>query len=317
MFLAALFLATRLFAITPPTDQRDTLQCWAVSATARLDAVASRTVGHDLKLSPKYIVYMKTRAEVVRQILAGRFEHYEQGGIFPDAVEAAKQYGVMPEEAYSGFPREDAGLFRELNELIASYAGKKRPSKARVTGQVEKILAKHLAGKPPTTFAFEGESYTPESFFTTVMPGWDKARARELIYDRDAPRIPVRGRVTAFNGARYQTLRTSDRARLLAALRRSLERGEPTLLLYAVVDRERTEGDGIIGFEAHGARPRRPDKDAMEHYVLALEGRFDKRRRCAEILVKNSWDRRPGPNRGFHRIQRDYVPLITGVELVD
>ncbi|MBI3556060.1 MAG: hypothetical protein HY074_07340, partial [Deltaproteobacteria bacterium] len=49
----------------PPTDQKDTLQCWAVSAVARFDAIASHVKGSFVKLSPKYTVYTKTRAEVI------------------------------------------------------------------------------------------------------------------------------------------------------------------------------------------------------------------------------------------------------------
>ncbi|MBI3542727.1 MAG: hypothetical protein HY075_05565, partial [Deltaproteobacteria bacterium] len=122
---------------TPPTDQADTLQCWAVSATARLDVEASRAAGAPVKLSAKYAVYAKTRAEVVALVLARKLKlaygqlcetckpepvYYEQGGIYPDAVQAAKRYGVVPEEAYPGFPEKDEELFRSLNRLLGGYA---------------------------------------------------------------------------------------------------------------------------------------------------------------------------------------------------
>ncbi|MGZ3686973.1 MAG: hypothetical protein ACXVBW_01650, partial [Bdellovibrionota bacterium] len=87
---------------TPVTDQQMTLQCWAVSSTARLDVDSSQTAGFELKLSPRFTYYTKTRDEVIYKILHHQFSlydgslcetcapekiYYEQGGIFADAVE--------------------------------------------------------------------------------------------------------------------------------------------------------------------------------------------------------------------------------------
>src|SRR5271155_5281955 len=80
---------------TPVTDQNDTLQCWAVAATARFDVAAAETAGHLVKLSARYAFYSKTLAEVIEHLFRKDFKlyrgqlcegcplepvYYEQGG---------------------------------------------------------------------------------------------------------------------------------------------------------------------------------------------------------------------------------------------
>ncbi len=328
-----------LIPTTAPTDQKDTLQCWAVSAVARFDALASHAKGSFVKLSPKYTVYTKTRAEVIGMILsksAKKYQgalcegcpdediYYEQGGILPDAVEAAKLFGVLPYEAYSGFPQNDEKMFRALNALIGAYAeNPERYDKPRVrleaevTARVEAILAKALGGRPPEDFDFEGTHYTPLTFLVAVLPGFEHARGRELNFEKEAPREPSLTHPVAFDGRKYEAFATSDRALLLKTLKKALLRGEPVLLQYTVIDEEKTQTHGYIGFKINGQKPRAPDNNALEHYVLAVGAHFNKDGSFAEIYVKNTWDTQPGPRWGYQWMQPDYFYLISGVELPD
>ena len=324
---------------TPPTDQKDTLQCWAVSAVARFDAIASHVKGSFVKLSPKFTVYTKTRAEVIRMILsrsAKKYQgsicegcadesiYYEQGGIFPDAVEAAKIYGVLPYEQYPGFPQDDQKMFRALNTVIASYA--EHPEsyqrsgdelQAEVTARVERVLASFLGGKPPESFVFEGTTYNPGTFFTAVLPGYDHAGGRELNFDKTAPQKPAPTHPEAFNGKAYEAFSTSDHDLLLKVLKKSLLRGEPVLIQYIVIDEEKTQARGYIGFKKNHQKPKPPEKNALVHYVLAVGAHFNEDGSFAEIYVKNTWDTKPGPVWGYHWMQPDYFYLISAVELTD
>src|SRR5579862_2353355 len=62
---------------TPVTDQRDTLQCWAVASTSRFDVAAAETAGHLVKLSARYAYYSKTRAEMIERLLRKDFKLYQ------------------------------------------------------------------------------------------------------------------------------------------------------------------------------------------------------------------------------------------------
>ncbi len=314
--------------LTAPTNQNKTLQCWAVSSTAAMDAAASARAGRPVKLSAKFVVYAKTRAEVLALARARAFHryeaalcegcapelvYYEQGGVFPDAVEAARVYGAMPEEAYPGFPEEDLTLFRRINTLIGEAARDPGVSEAELAAKLDRILAEALGGPPPERFTVEGRSFGPREYFAEALPGFGE-RGRELEYDAHAPRAPASHEVTAFDGAKYAVLHTSDHGLLIRRISDSVSRGKPILIRYHVVEKERTQRLGRIGFAVNGLTPRGPEPGGMEHYVLAVLGQYSRDGRLVRLLVKNSWETEPGAVPQYHWIESDYLPLISGVE---
>lgn len=317
---------------TPVTDQKDTLQCWAVASTARFDVAAAETAGHLVKLSARYTYYSKTRAEVIERLLRKDFRlydgslcencpaepiYYEQGGIFADSVEAAKRFGVMPEEAYPGFPEKDLSLFRELNALIAHYMDRpERPDEAEVVHRVTTIMDRHL-GVPPQTFEFEGGAFDARSFFAAILPGWENDPALELNYTPGAR--DERTTTDAFDGAKYPALVTGDHDRLMSLLDRSLRAQKAVMLQYKVIDEAHTQAGGYIGFAVHGLTP--PDhidwKDPqiLDHYVLAIGARYSDDGQLLAVYVKNTWGTSPRDNFGFHWLEADYFPFLEGVEV--
>jgi aminopeptidase C len=326
--------------VTPVTDQGDTLQCWAVSATARMDVDASRNAGHLVKLSSRYLVYTKTGAEVIRYILGGKFEsykgqlcencadeniYYEQGGIFPDAVEAVKLYGVMPESAYGGFPKDDEALFRDLNALIAEYAAHasqvhfKDPAlQNEVIHRVTSVMNRHW-GKPPEEFDFEGRHYNAQSFFAATLPQWKSSRALELNYP--AARRRHRGKTESFDGTKYGAYRTNEQSELLRILAETLQAGYAPLVQYKVIDEDHTQADGSIGFASHGLKkPHSIDwnsREILDHYVLAIGAQWSASGQLERLLVKNTWGTFARDHYGIHWIEADYLFLIEGVEVLD
>jgi bleomycin hydrolase len=317
---------------TPVTDQGNTLQCWAVAATSRFDVAASRAAGKLTKLSSRYTYYTKTRAEVIERLLKRDFKkyegticegcpsetvYYEQGGIYADAVQAAKRFGVVPEEAYPGFPSGDLRLFRELNKLIGHYMeDDTTASRDEIVERVTALLDRHL-GKPPRSFVHDGERFTPQSFFEQYLPGWDRANALELNYAPGAPE--ARETTDAFDGAKYPAVSTGDHDKLLATVERELRAGHAVLLQYKVIDEMRTQRNGHIGFAVHGLTPPKHvdwnSPDILDHYVLAIGTRLSDDGKLEAIYVKNTWGTAASENRGFHWLEADYFPLIEGVEI--
>jgi hypothetical protein len=326
--------------LTPITDQGDTLQCWAVTATARMDIDASRRAGELLKLSPRFLVYAKTRGEVIRMIVGGQFTEYEgqlcencrkekifyeQGGVFADAVEAAKLYGVMPESVYGGFPKKDEALFRELDQLIREYAHPKSridfndmAVRQLVDRQVTSIMNRHL-GKPPTHFEYRGHHYTPLTFFEAALPEWQTAGAIELNY------LPGRhksvGVTEAFSGAQYTAYHTGNHQTLMRVLEETLQAGEAPVVQYKVVDEDHTQKEGKIGFAVHGITPpARLDwnsSDVLDHYVLAVGAEWTASGHIDRLLVRNTWDISARSGLGYHWIEPDYLFLLEAVEVQD
>lgn len=326
--------------MTPVTDQGDTLQCWAVTATARMDVDASARAGRLLKLSPRFTVYAKTRAEVIDLILGAKFKtyrgqlseggpfeniYYEQGGVFADAVEAVKLYGAVPEEAYPGFPKKDEGLFRDLNDVIRDYARKAKAGQVdfadpAVREEVEREVTAVMNrrwGKPPASFEYQGRTFDPKSFLAEYLPDWQNPDAIELNY---APgNHDLKGTTKAFDGAAYRSYKTANHGKLMRVLEESLRAGLKPILQYKVVDEEHTQHNAEIGFEVHGlekpAHLKWNDKNILDHYVLAAEPEWDAQGHLRRLLVKNTWDTSQRANFGFHWIEADYFSLFEAVEI--
>lgn len=348
MFAALIFLSFGLshlalaevitIPVTPVTDQGDTLQCWAVSSVARMDVDASRRAGELLKLSARYVVYAKTRDEVVDLILQGRFREYsgslcetcrkenifyEQGGIFADAVEAVRDFGILPEEVYGGFPGEDESLFRALNHLIRQYAFPKHPIhfndpalRRKVVREVTEIMNRYW-GEPPVEFDYRGRHFTPRSFFAEYLPEWKNSKALELNYSPGGTRrhLPIQ----AYDGARYAAYQTGDPYALLRIIEETLRAGETALLGYKVIDEDHTQQSGTIGFSIHGLNPPAAvnwnDPDIMDHSVLAIGAEWNPDGHIEKVLVKNSWGVTANENFGLHWMQADYLFLLNSVEI--
>lgn len=339
VFVLALLSASALadqttrLRTTPVTDQQDTLQCWAVAATSRFDVAAAEATGRLLKLSARYTFYAKTRAEVIEKLLRKDFKlydgsicegckpepiYYEQGGIYADAVEAAKRFGVMPEAAFPGFPAKDTALFRALNHLIAHYMEDgAQPKQAEVVARVTALLD-HYIGTPPKTFDDQGTTYTPREFFEYALPGWANAGAVELNYTPTSHE--GRTMVEAFDGVKYAAYETANHDQLMGVLERSLRARQAVLIQYKVVDEDHTQHAGHIGFAIHGLTP--PDHidwdspELLDHYVLAIGARFGDDGSLKALLVKNTWGTSAEENYGFHWLEADYFPLLEGVELI-
>lgn len=305
-----------------------------------MDVDASARAGRLIKLSARYTVYAKTRAEVIDLIIGGKLKpyrgqlsengpleniYYEQGGIFADAAEAVKLYGVMPEEAYPGFPKKDEALFRELNDIIRDYdhlakAGRINFNDPAIREELEHRVTSAMNrhwGKPPETFEFDGRSYDAKSFRSEYLPTWKNPDALELNYGPG--NHEGMGTVKAFDGTAYRSYKTANHGKVMRAIEESLRAGLKPVLQYKVIDEEHTQHNGKIGFAVHGLeKPTHVqwhDPEILDHYVQLVQGEWDSDGRLVRILVKNTWDTSPRANFGFHWIEADYFSLFEGVEV--
>ncbi|MCC2095427.1 MAG: hypothetical protein KDJ29_00960 [Hyphomicrobiales bacterium] len=332
------------------SNQNDTLQCWAVAITSKFDLEASAIAGRALKLSPRYLFYVKTLLEVSDAIVEGRLKpfkavlsdstkaetvFYEQGGDLSEAVEAALRGGAMPYAAYPGFPKKDLRMFRALNRLMAQYHRDPKIIRKReiVEARVRTILDRYL-GRPPARFTvtahFPHESadgkgaapvthrYDPVQFRRIFLPSLDRSRAIEVSYVAGAK--PAREAIPGANGRSYLTYVTGEQKTILALLEAAMRSRKAVLITYPFVD-EAHASDTRIGFQIHGigpkARRRLVERARFGHYVLDLEGRFDKHGRLNRLLVKNTFGSTRGNRGGLNWVEADYLSLIDGVEVPD
>ncbi|SMD38956.1 bleomycin hydrolase [Reichenbachiella faecimaris] len=162
---------------TPIISQGRTGTCWSFSASSFIESEIIRLTGKMINLSEMYTVrqtYMdKAENYVMRQGLA----NFSEGGLAHDVLNSIKANGLVPNEAYNGLDEgsnyhNHAEMVAVLESMVKTYAdnpGEKLSKKWRPA--VSAVLDVYL-GKAPETFAYEGKTYTPQSFLkmTQINP---------------------------------------------------------------------------------------------------------------------------------------------------
>lgn len=154
---------------TPVKDQNKSGTCWSFSGTSVLEEEVLRKGGPELDLSEMYCVRNCYIDKAKKYIMTDGKINFAQGGGFADVLYSARNYGVMPEEAYAGLEYgEKKHSHYEMADVLKSYLdavlrnGNKKLSTAWLKGY-EAVLDAYL-GEVPETFTYNGKTYTPQSF---------------------------------------------------------------------------------------------------------------------------------------------------------
>ncbi|PCJ82255.1 MAG: aminopeptidase [Bacteroidetes bacterium] len=150
-------------------NQCRTGTCWSYSTSSFLESEAARISGNIVDLSEmatvRYTYPLKAQMYLRMQ---GKYQ-FGPGSLAHDVLNAAAGWGLAPQEAYTGLQEGetvhnhgdmDAALLATMETLVKKPSGKLDP---RWRETVEGILDTYL-GELPTSFDFEGKSYTPKSF---------------------------------------------------------------------------------------------------------------------------------------------------------
>lgn len=154
---------------TPVKDQNKSGTCWSFAGTSFIEDEIMRAGGPELDLSEMYTVrhcYADKAAKYIR--MDGKL-NFAQGGGLPDILYVIRNYGLVPEQAYTGLRYgEDKHAHYEMADGLTGYLngvlrnGNKRYSTAWQAG-FNGILDAYL-GPEPATFTYNGKQYTPQSF---------------------------------------------------------------------------------------------------------------------------------------------------------
>lgn len=162
---------------TPVKNQYKSSTCWSFSAESMLESEVLRLGKGPIDLSEMWIVRNAYYEKAVKYVRMGGTINFGPGGAFHDVVNMVKKYGVMPQSAYPGMPKD--AIKPEQNEVDAvlkAYldAVIKMPN-GRLSGQwldgLNGILDAYY-GKMPLTFSAEGKTFTPVQYaeFLGIKP---------------------------------------------------------------------------------------------------------------------------------------------------
>lgn len=156
-------------AYTPVKNQFRSGTCWSFSTVSFLESELLRTKNKTYNLADMFPVYHAYEDKADKYARYHGQCSFPTGGANIDVIYVLKNYGMAPEEAYTGLIYDekkhdhaqlDNALGGYIKSVINDKTKKLNPSwKVGFTA----ILNAYL-GVPPTDFTFEGKKYTPKSF---------------------------------------------------------------------------------------------------------------------------------------------------------
>jgi len=152
----------------PPTHQDTTGTCWSFSTTSFLESEIYRLHQTKVKLSEIYFAYWDYVEKVRRFVQEKGDSEFGEGSESNAVLLKMKQYGMMPESAYSGLlngnTRHNHGpMFKEMKNYLRFIKEHGYWDEAVAIKSIRAIMDKYI-GRPPETFVYEGRVYTAIEF---------------------------------------------------------------------------------------------------------------------------------------------------------
>jgi len=143
--------------------------CWSFSGNSFLETEILREKGIEVDLSEMFVVRNAYSEKAERTVRWHGNLNFGGGGAFHDVTWVYKNFGAIPEEAYTGLQYgEEKHVHGEMDALLDGYVSTVIKNKNRkITPAWHKgfdgILDAYL-GEVPDKFDYEGKEYTPKSF---------------------------------------------------------------------------------------------------------------------------------------------------------
>ncbi|MCY4778331.1 aminopeptidase [Sphingobacterium sp. UT-1RO-CII-1] len=153
-------------------DQGSTGTCWSYSGNSFLESEMMRMGKNPVEISSIYTArntYLEKAKNFVR--LHGS-QAQGEGGQLHDVLTIFRKYGAVPAEVYTGLQEgQTRNNFGEMTPILhgmaENVAKSKKPSK-NWTKAFTSVMDAYL-GEAPSTFQYQGKTYTPRSFADDVI----------------------------------------------------------------------------------------------------------------------------------------------------
>lgn len=143
--------------------------CWSYSGLAFFEAELMRMGKPELDLSEMFVVWHSYYDKSMKYVRMHGTINYGGGGAFNDVMNVIRDYGMMPDTAFSGLQyAEPKHVHAEMDNLLQSMVNSIIKDKNRKLTPVwpmaiAGVLNSYL-GEIPEKFTYEGKEYTPRSF---------------------------------------------------------------------------------------------------------------------------------------------------------
>jgi len=158
---------------TPVKNQYRTGTCWSFSGLAFFETELIRMGKGEFDLAEMYSVRQAYLEKAKRFVRFQGKTNFGNGGIIHDVLYNIKNYGLIPESAFSGLNYDEPKhVHAEMDALLSSYVNtviqnnNKKLSPVWLKG-FEGILDAYL-GSVPEEFEVDGKKYTPKSYVDSL-----------------------------------------------------------------------------------------------------------------------------------------------------
>jgi bleomycin hydrolase len=154
---------------TSVKDQNKTNTCWSFSTLSFLESELLRKTGKKYDFSEMYIVREVYMEKAERYVRMHGGMNFAAGGEPNDVTNIVKNFGLMPESAYSGLKVDSLNhIHFEMDAVLKDYVNTiiRNPDKTLTNVWLEgfnSILDSYL-GELPETFVADNKEYTARSY---------------------------------------------------------------------------------------------------------------------------------------------------------
>ena len=164
--------------VTSIKNQYRSGTCWCYSALSFIESEILRTKGQEVDLSEMFVVGKSYHDRAVKYVRLDGHLNFAAGSSFGDVLHVIDDYGIIPQEVYSGFnygtemPEQN-----ELDAVLKGYvdAARRNPNGKLTTAWVNGLdgILDAYFGEAPETFTVDGVEYTPESYRDALGVNYD------------------------------------------------------------------------------------------------------------------------------------------------
>lgn len=159
---------------TPVKNQFLSSTCWSFSSTSLLESELLKAGKGKKDLSEMFIARYSMVRKIERHLALRGGNFFTPGGQFHDAVWVMKQYGMVPESAFSGKGRGETNHdHAEMDTVLSHFvqeavaAGVTRLDAGR-RAFVDSVLD-YYYGRVPSTFIYMNKQYTPKTYLEKAL----------------------------------------------------------------------------------------------------------------------------------------------------
>lgn len=165
------FTVVKNLDATAVQNQNQTGTCWSFSALSFFESELIRMgKGKDFNLSEMFVARKAYPLKADNYLRMHGKLNFGEGGGFPDVLHVIKNYGMVPEEAYTGkkdpsAPHNHSILEATLKGVLAASADDKNTKiDFQTVHTVVEATCDAFLGKVPEKFNYKGKEYTAKTY---------------------------------------------------------------------------------------------------------------------------------------------------------